>query len=191
MCDNPPEMSQILWLLIETLGSLLAVACVLRAYAHRMHLNPRNPVSLFLAALTDWLVLPLRKLIAPNRTMDWASVLAALIISVLVSLIFFALAGGSRVPGPGAVALHAVAWLARSVVYLLMGLVILQAIMSWVNPYAPLAPAIRQLTQPLLAPIRKVVPPIGGVDLSPMVLIVVLQILLIVLDPGFVGALLR
>ncbi len=191
MCDNPAEMSQILWLLIESLGSLLAVACVLRAYAHRMHLNPRNPVSLFLAALTDWLVSPLRKLIAPTRTMDWASVLAALIIALLVSLIFFLLAGGSRVPGPGAVALHAVLWLVRSVVYLIMGLVILQAIMSWVNPYAPLAPAIRQLTQPFLDPIRKVVPLIGGVDLSPMVLIIVLQILLIVFDPGFVGSLLR
>ena len=46
-------MSRILWLLIETLGSLLAVACVLRAYAHRIHLNPRNPISQFVSALTD------------------------------------------------------------------------------------------------------------------------------------------
>ena len=46
-------MSRILWLLIETLGSLLAVACVLRAYAHRVHLNPRNPISQFVSALTE------------------------------------------------------------------------------------------------------------------------------------------
>jgi YggT family protein len=69
--------------------------------------------------------------------------------------------------------------------------VIVQAILSWVNPFAPLAPAIQQLTQPLLAPIRKVIPLIGGVDLSPLVLILVLQILLSLLDPAVLTGLFR
>jgi YggT family protein len=60
-----------------------------------------------------------------------------------------------------------------------------------VNPYAPLAPAISQLTQPLLAPLRKVIPPIGGIDLSSLALIVLLQILLIFIDPGLIGSMLR
>jgi YggT family protein len=184
-------MVQVLWLLIETLGSLLAVSCVLRAYAHWLHLNPRNPISQFLSALTDWLVQPLRKLLAPTRTMDWASVVAALVLALCVSVLFSILASGGRVPNPGEVLLRAVFWLARSVIYLAMGLVILQAILSWVNPYAPLAPAISQLTQPLLAPLRKVIPPIGGIDLSSLALIVLLQILLIFIDPGLIGSMLR
>ncbi len=173
-------MSRILWLLIETLGSLLAVSCVLRAYAHRVHLNPRNPISQFVHALTDWLVLPLRKLVPAGRTMDWASVIAAFVVAVIVALAFFVLFGRSSVPDPGSVLLAAVFYLLRWSVWLIIGLVILQAILSWVNPYAPLAPAIQQLTQPLLAPIQRIVPSIGGVDLSPLVLIVLLQVLLMI-----------
>jgi YggT family protein len=191
LCDNPAAMSRILWLVVETLGSLLAVACVLRAYGHRVHLNPRNPISQFVSALTDWLVMPLRKLIAPSRTMDWASVLAAMLVAALTAVLFFVVVGGVQVPNPGSVLFLAAMWLVRWTVYLMIGLVIIQAILSWVNPYAPLAPAIQQLTQPFLAPIRKFVPLIGGVDLSPLVLIIVLQVLLMIVDPAILPGLLR
>jgi YggT family protein len=184
-------MSRILWLLIETLGSLLAVACVLRAYAHRVHLNPRNPISQFVSALTDWLVGPLRRLIPPGRTMDWASVLAAVLVAMLTAVLFFVVLGGVSVPNPGSVLMLAFVWLVRWTVWLVIGLVIVQAILSWVNPYAPLAPAIQQLTQPFLAPIRRVVPLVGGVDLSPLVLIVLLQVVLMIVDPATLPSLLR
>lgn len=184
-------MSRILWLLIETLGSLLAVACVLRAYAHRIHLNPRNPISQFVSALTDWLVNPLRRLIPPGRMMDWASVVAAVLVAVLTALLFFVVVGGVTVPNPGHVLFLAAIWLVRWTIWLMIGLVIVQAILSWVNPYAPLAPAIQQLTHPFLAPVRRFVPLIGGVDLSPLVLIVVLQVLLMVVDPATLPGLLR
>jgi YggT family protein len=184
-------MSRILWLLIETAGSLLAVACVLRAYAHRIHLNPRNPISQFVAALTDWLVLPLRKLVVPTRTMDWASVIAAVLVALLTALLFYLVVGGVSVPDPAGVLLLTGMWLVRWTVWLVIGLVIVQAILSWVNPHAPLAPAIQQLTQPFLAPIRRVVPLVGGVDLSPLVLIVLLQVVLMIVDPATLPALFR
>ena len=114
-------MSRILWLLIETLGSLLAVACVLRAYSHRVHLNPRNPISQFVSALTDWLVQPLRKLIPPGRTMDWASVLAAVLVATLTALLFFVVLGGVSVPNPGSVLMLAAIWLVRWTVWLVIG----------------------------------------------------------------------
>ena len=76
-----------LWIVIETVGSLLATACLLRALAHRMRLSPHNPVSQFVTAVTDWLVLPLRKLVAPNRNNDWASVVAALLLAVVTALL--------------------------------------------------------------------------------------------------------
>lgn len=184
-------MSRILWLLIETVGNLLAVACVLRAYAHRVHLNPRNPISQFVSALTDWLVMPLRRLVAPGRTMDWASVIAAALVALLTSVLFFVVVGGVTVPDPFSVLALAAIWLVRWTIWLVIGLVIVQAILSWVNPYAPLAPAIQQLTQPFLEPIRRVVPLVGGVDLSPLVLIVLLQVLLMLVDPATLPGLLR
>lgn len=183
-------MTRILWLLIETLGGLLAVACVLRAYAHRIHLNPRNPISQFVSALTDWLVRPLRRLIPAGRNMDWASVLAGFLVAMLTAIAFFLIVGGVTVPNPGAVLFLALIWLVRWALYLVIGLVILQAVLSWVNPYAPLAPAIQQLTHPILAPVRKVVPLIGNVDLSPLVVIIIVQVLLMLIDPASLRGLL-
>lgn len=184
-------MGRILWLVIETVGSLLAVACVLRAYAHRVHLNPHNPISQFVSALTDWLVLPLRKAIPASRTMDWASVIGAVMVAASTALLFFVVLGGVRVPNPGSVLLLAAIWLIRWTVWLAIGLVLIQAVLSWVNPYAPLAPAIQQLTQPLLAPLRRVIPAIGGFDLSPLVLILLLQVVLMIVDPATLPGLLR
>jgi YggT family protein len=175
---------RILWLLIETLGSLLAVACVLRAYAYRIHLSPRNPISHFVAAATDWLVRPLRRLVPAGRDMDWASVLAAFLVALLTAVVFFLVMLDVSMPPPGPVLLLALAWLARWSLWLVIGLVIIQAVLSWVNPYAPLAPAIQQLTQPILAPVRRIVPLLGNVDLSPLVVIIVAQVLLMLVDPG-------
>jgi YggT family protein len=182
MRESAP-MTRILWLLIETIGGLLAIACVLRAYAHRIHLNPRNPISQFVSALTDWLVNPLRRLLPASRNMDWASVLAGFLVAMLTALCYFVIVGGITIPNPGSVAFLAVVWLIRWSLYLVIGLVILQAVLSWINPYAPLAPAIQQLTHPILSPVRKVVPLIGNVDLSPLVVIILVQVLLMLIDP--------
>ena len=81
-------MSRALWFLIETLGSLLATACVLRAAAMRFQLPPRNPVSQFVIAITDWLVRPLRKVLPPSRGNDWASLCAALLVALVMGLVW-------------------------------------------------------------------------------------------------------
>lgn len=167
-----------LWLVIKTIGSLLAVACVLRAWAHRQHLSPHNPVAIFLAAITDWIVKPIRKVIAPTRNADWASVAAALVISLITAIAYTLILGGARTPAFGMVTLLAVLWLIEWTLQLLIAVLILQAILSWVNPQAPIAPALNQLTAPMLAPIRKAVPLVGGVDLSPMILMLAIYVLL-------------
>ena len=183
-------MTRILWLLIETLGGLLAMTCLLRAWAHRQHLNPLNPLAQFVHAVTNWLIRPLQRWLRPTRTTDWASLVGALLFALLLSLMQPLLWSG-RFPHLGETLLRAAFWLARSGIYLAMGLVVIQAILSWVNPHAPMAPAIRQLSEPLLAPFRRLIPAVGGVDLSPLALFVVLQILLILIDPAFLTGLLR
>ena len=83
-------------------------------------------------------------------------------------------------------AILAVAWIAciavlRMTVYLLMGVVIITALLSWINPYSPLASFFDALSRPLLLPARRLMPPLGGIDLSPLVVILLLQVVLIVL----------
>ena len=175
-------MNPIIWMLIETLGSLFASACVLRAYAWRVHLNPQNPVSQFVNALTDWLVRPLGRAIKPTRSMDWPSAIAAVLVAILVAVLFFVLNG--RSPNPGAMLLLGMIWLVRWSLYLMMGIIILMAIISLINPYAPLAPALNQLADPILSPIRKVIPLVGSFDLSPLVAILLIQVLLAFVQPG-------
>jgi YggT family protein len=84
----------------------------------------------------------------------------------------------------GALALAVVALfdLLRYSLYILVFAVIVQAVLSWVNPYTPLAPVFDALTRPFLRPLRRFVPPLGGVDLTPLILIVILYVLLIVLS---------
>lgn len=169
-------MTDVLWLVIRMVGGLLATACLLRAMAYRFHLSPHNPISLFVFAVSDWLVKPLRRVLPASRNNDWASVLGAAIISLLVALLYTLLIG--QMPMPGLVLLMAVRFLIEWALYLMIGLLILQAVLSWVNPHAPVAPAINQLTEPFLTPIRKIIPLMGGVDLSPMVLMLIIYILL-------------
>ncbi|HOI52856.1 MAG TPA: YggT family protein, partial [Azonexus sp.] len=72
----------------------------------------------------------------------------------------------------------AVRGLIQLTVYILIGALILQAVLSWVNPYSPVAPTVNQLVRPILAPIRRFVPTISGIDLSPLVAILLLQVVL-------------
>lgn len=181
-------MMNALWMLIETVGSLLASACVLRAIAWSQQLSARNPVMQFVIAVTDWIVKPLRRLIPTSRRLDLASLLAAFLVALVLALAYSSLLL-ARGPVLGSVVIVAVFWLCKWSIYLVIALVLLQAILSWVNPGAPLTPVIDHLTRPFLAPIRRVLPLIGGVDLSPLVLVLAAQVLLMLLESVLASAL--
>jgi YggT family protein len=125
--------------------------------------------------VTEWLVRPLRSIVPPHPRFEWASLLAALLATVLLAAAYVLLLG-QRTPSFGLVVLLGLAWLIRWSLWLLIFLLIVQAVLSWVNPAAPIAPLINQLTEPLLAPIRRRLPLVGGVDLSPLVLILLAQL---------------
>jgi len=183
-------MSQTLWLLLETLASLLASACVLRAYLNWIGLGARNPIGQFVIAVTDWLVRPLRSVLPATRSIDWASLLGALLLSTVLAVIYVMIFGRGRTPAFGAVVLLAVFWLIKWTLWLLTALLLLGAVLSWVNPHAPIAPTVNALTRPFLAPIRRVLPLIGGVDLSPLVVLLIVQLLLTLLHstmPAFIA----
>jgi YggT family protein len=144
----------------------------------------RNPLGQSVIALTDWIVKPLRKVLPGVGGVDWASVIAAYVFQFAWLLaLYFAFGRGFALLGPGLafVAVAALIALVKALLWLTIIVVFAQAILSWVAPDGPLAGVLNALTFPLLRPVRRLVPPIGGtLDLSPLIVIVIAQIVLLV-----------
>lgn len=171
-------MREGLWLVVETVGSLLAAACVLRLWMVWLGLALRDPVGHFVFTFTEWLVRPLRSVLPRRGHFDGSCLLAALLLALALAVIFVLLFA-ARTPSFGAVVVLALVWLARWSLWLLIGALLLQVILSWVNPHAPIAPMLHMLTDPLLAPVQRRLPRLGGVDLSPLFVLLIAQIALI------------
>lgn len=166
-------LQSIVTLIVDTVAGLLAVVLLLRFWMQVVRVRPPMSVAHFIFKLSDWLVKPLRRVLPGVGGYDWASLLAAFLIallSVLVTmLLFFPLS-------VQLVLLLALLRFVQWIFYGLMGLIIIEVIFSWVNPNAPLAPFIGALTEPILRPLRRVLPLIGNIDLSPLVALLLLQI---------------
>lgn len=169
---------QIISFLLDVVAGLLGGACLLRLYMQYQRIGFGNPVGRFVFALTDWLVLPLRRVLPSWRRWDLSSLLAAYLIMLVQFGILWLLAGRG---GAGAIPLLALFGMLRLVLSGLMGLVIVYAILSWVRADSPIVDVIDRLCAPVLRPFRRVLPLVGGFDLSPLALLVVVQIALFVL----------
>jgi len=175
-------LAQIVALLLGALADLLALGFLARVWMQWSRAPLRSPVGRFVAALTDWAVLPLRRFVPGLWGIDLAGVLAAWLAQLAFFAAMVALTGAAG--GDGAFA--AIPWVAviavlRLFIYLLMGVVIIAAVLSWINPYSPFRGFFDTLARPLVSPVRRVLPLLGGVDLSPLVVILLLQAVLIVL----------
>lgn len=141
----------------------------------------RNQVGAFMIAATNWIVMPARKLIPALAGLDLASLIAAWLLQGAALYLTLALIGRepASVEAFGSLACVAVVDLLRYSLYILMFALVVQAVLSWVNPYSPVGPLFDALTRPFLRPLRRIVPPLANVDLTPLVLIILVQILLI------------
>ena len=174
---------QIISLLLEVVAAVLGGACLLRLYMQyqRIPMATRsgNPLGRFIFALTDWLVLPLRRVLPAWGRWDLASLVAAYLLELTQFFLLWLLAGAEE--GLFAVPILAVFGLLRLTISGLTGLVIVYAVLSWVPTQSVISDLIERLCAPPLKPIRRMVPLVGGVDLSPLVLLVLLQIVSIAL----------
>lgn len=174
---------QITSLLLEVAAGLISGTCLLRLYMQyqRIPLSSRsgNPMGRFVFALTDWLVLPLRRVIPALGRWDMASLAGAFLIQLAQFLILWALTGMAA--GLLSVVVLAAFGLVRMAISGLTGLVIVYAVLSWVQTRSMVSDLLERLVMPVLIPIRRIVPLVGGVDLSPLVLLLLLQIAAIVL----------
>lgn len=174
---------QITSLLLEVAAGLIAGACLLRLYMQyqRIPMSTRsgNPLARFIFALTDWLVLPLRRVVPAIGRLDTASLLGAFLVQLLQFVILWSITGmGTSVLS---IVVLAAFGLVRMAISGLTGLVIIYAILSWVQTQSVAADFLERLVLPLLMPIRRLVPLVGGIDLSPLVLLLILQVAGIVL----------
>lgn len=176
-------------LLLETAASLLTFCLLLRALMQWVRIHPSNPLSPFIFSMTDWLVKPLRKGIPGYGGLDWASIFGAFLVGFLLQVLMVLLSVAfSGMSGPGVTALVtltiplAIFWLVRNIAYLLMGIVLIQVLLSWVNPFSPIASILNELSSPFLQPLRRILPQVGNVDLSPLAFFLLLQIIMMVLQ---------
>jgi len=183
--------TEIALFLLDTVFTLFGMALLLRVWMQLTRLPTRNPVSQGVFQVTDWLVRPLRRVIPGLGGVDWATVVGAWLTAVVFLLVVMALTGVDLLGALPAMLLVGVLYLLKWGISLVMWVTLLMAILSWVNPHSPVTPAINHLTAPLLRPIQRVIPRLGGFDISPLVLFVIAQILLMViarLSVGIIGA---
>ena len=176
-------LAQIILFILDTVCGFLTLALLVRFALQWARASFRNPLGQFIVAVTDWMVRPVRRVVPGLFGLDLASLLLAWLWQVIYQGIALGLSGVLLVVSPApalVVLLLAALEVVKIGLYLVMGAVIVSAVFSWVNPYAPLAEVFNTLTRPLLRPFRRFIPPVGGVDLSPLALLLVLQIALFV-----------
>ncbi len=180
---------QALVFLLDTFLGLFVAALLVRFYLQIARAPARNQISQFIAALTDWIVRPARRVIPGWAGLDLSTLVLAWLTQFLLLIITHILTSMAGLPII-ALAVMAVIAVVRTSLYILMGALIVQAVLSWVGQHSPIAPVVNALTRPFLRPIQKRVPPVGNVDLSPLLLLVALQLVVQMLLPWFGGALL-
>ncbi|WP_371868311.1 YggT family protein [Duganella margarita] len=172
----------ILKLIVDAIAVLLGGALLLRFWMQAIRVRPPSSVAQFTFQLSDWLVRPLRRIVPGVGGYDWASLIGAFVIVLAATSVMFLAGWPAQL-----VLLAAVQRFLEWILYGFMALLVVEAIFSWVNPHAPLAPFVRALNEPLLRPIRRVVPLVGNLDLSLLVAIILLQIAQLLLGVAFSG----
>jgi YggT family protein len=166
-------------LLLDIFVQGFAGVLLLRFLLQWLRAPMRNPVGEFIMAISDFAVLRARRFIPSVRRLDSATLLLAFFFELVYLGLTLWVRGYpfSHFSLPGLLAWSTVE-LVKLSIYFLMGALVAQAILSWVNPYTPLSPLLSAITQRFLRPLQRVVPLIGNVDLSPLFLLVICQIIL-------------
>ncbi len=168
--------------ILDSLLTLAVYAFLLRFLLPLMRADFRNPLSQAVLSLTNWLVLPLRRILPAMGRVDTASLVALIAVKFAMTLIMFRLLTGTLIPfAPLVVA--GLRSLAISTIRLFQVLIFVYALLSFIAPgsYSPVVSLVSSLCEPLLRPLRRVLPVIGGLDFSPLIALISLQALLILI----------
>ena len=174
-------LNSIVLMVVQTIASLLAALCLLRAYMqwHSVRMGMGNAVAPWVMGLTDWMVLPLRRILPKVGRIDLGSVLAAFALMLVQGLIIALLFGMGL--NPVSLLLGALLDMLGLILSSLFWLLVIGIVVSWLRVDESTAYWIQSLVEPLLRPVRRFLPTVGGLDLSPMVVILLIKVLEMVL----------
>lgn len=167
--------------LVSTLFDLYIVAILLRLCLQWVRADFYNPLSQFLVRVTNPLLIPLRRVVPSIGRLDTASVVLAFLLELLGLYIVSQI--NSISPGWMQLSMLAVTKLLMAVLWLYFFLILAVVILSWLGGRVrhPIVPLMYQLTEPVLRPFRRLIPPIGGIDLSPLFAIITIRFLILLL----------
>jgi YggT family protein len=173
-------LAQAIAFVVEAVFDIFILSALVRFWMQALRAPARNPLAQFTMALTDFAVKPLRRVVPGFFRLDVASLAVAWIAEIVLLAILSLLQGVEIVNGAAlsVILFLALVKLVRLTVYIVMGAVLLQALLSWVNPYHPVAPFFEALARPFLKPFQKAIPPIGGVDITPVLVLIACQLVL-------------
>ncbi|HWU35815.1 MAG TPA: YggT family protein [Methylovorus sp.] len=168
--------------LLGTILGMFTLAALLRFYLQLTGAPFKNPASQFVVAITNFAVKPLRRVVPGWGGLDISTLIVAFIAQLILKLASLWLDDFPLLVAGGGVwivlAGLAIIELIKLSIYIFLYAVILQAILSWVNPYTVITPVLDALTRPILAPLRNRVPLVGGFDLTPILIFIIAQLLL-------------
>ena len=179
-------LAQIGTFLVDTAFSFLVYLLLARFHFQWLRVPFRNPMGEFVLATTNWAVFPARRIIPALAGFDTATLLLAWVAQAMS--LWLQAWFNSIEPALAPLAAVAGVDLLRYSVYILIFCVFVQVAISWINPDAPLGPFFDMVTRPFLRPLRRVVPPVGRVDITPMVLLLILYVLMFPLNALRVAA---
>lgn len=176
-------MAEIGTYVIQTLGSLYLLIVMLRFLFQVVRADFYNPISQFVVKATNPLLKPLRRIIPGVFGIDIASIVLALLVQYLVVQLVILLAGYGLLNPLQVLAWSIVGLLSLTVNIFFWGIIIM-IIVSWVAPgsYNPALLLLRQLVEPVMAPFRRLIPPLGGLDISPIFAFLVLNVINILIS---------
>lgn len=178
------KLTQIALLLIQFISFLYILIVVLRFLLQLVRADFYNPLSQFIVKATNPLLLPLRKVIPGFFGIDFASIILAIALQMLALQLMASVAGQGLLPF-GSLLIFTLMKLVELVLNIYFFSFIIMVIISWIAPHShnPALSIIISLTEPVLRPIRKVIPPMGGLDFS--IMIAMLGILILKILFGF------
>jgi YggT family protein len=174
-------IAQAVAFVLDALFHLFILAVLVRFWMQVFRAPTRNPIAQFTIALTDFAVRPVRRIIPGLFKIDLASLFVAWLAEFVLQVLLLLVMGAPIADNPGVfsvVLFLALVKLVRLSIYVFMGAIIIQAVLSWVASYHPVAPFFDALARPFLRPIQRAIPPIGGVDISPVLALIALQLIL-------------
>lgn len=178
----PGNISTAIVFIVNALASLYLLVLILRFWLPWLRADFRNPLAQGILKLTSPIVIPVRRFVPSFGRLDTATVLVAFVVQYVTILVLLLILGSSATIVP--IALTAIVKLVVLSINLFVYAIFIRIILSWISPgqYNPATAIIATLTDPVLRPFQRLIPPLGGFDISPIFAVILLSAITIVIN---------